>query len=483
VNNPALVVLNGNIGNSKRETDNVYNVVTISDYANDVKISCITIRDGYADGGDKYSKGAGITIGRNAGIIRAIHIENVNVLYNKSEEYGNGIFSDENSIVSIQNCKIDENKNLDSDVMGGGIFMLDGGMLKIINSNICNNNANAGAGIYLQSALCEIDNSQLVNNAAILHGGAVCMTGNSDLFCNHSSLTENKSGENGGAICSDAGCNCFIDSCVFKENDAKNNGGAIHNAGNNFIINFCLLINNTAFNGAGVANNGDKMIVKNCQIAYNFANMDGGGIHNNNGKVDIMFSLIANNFTNCTGSKGGGICNENGDVYVVNTTISNNKSNLYGGGIFTNSHLDVISCTIAGNETKEGAGIYAKDIPYSIRNNIISGNIGSSEIFGPISIDSSKYNIVGEEYYSVHLYPVLKFDKSLLGPLKYKEWYKASHPLLGASTENIAKTGGDMSLLSEPDTILHYDQNGNLRQFPVSLGANEENEIHGFSSF
>ena len=110
--------------------------------------------------------------------------------------------------------------------------------------------------------------------------------------------------------------------------------------------------------------------------------------------------------TNCTVSantaaagSGGGICG-NGSLAMTNCTVSGNSAAM-GGGIWNGQSITVKNCTITSNTATgigAGGGFHNDSAaPASVKNTIISGNIGTTNIADPGSakIVSGGYNLVG----------------------------------------------------------------------------------------
>ncbi len=105
-----------------------------------------------------------------------------------------------------------------------------------------------------------------------------------------------------------------------------------------------------------------------------------------------------------------------GGVYVAgNTTasfrncvVTGNKTTSFAGGGFTFNGdsavlvADIINCTISGNEAVTYGGAvevaYDTTATVTLKNSIIYGNGGSSQIYGTIIASYSDYRAISQEY-------------------------------------------------------------------------------------
>jgi hypothetical protein len=222
--------------------------------------------------------------------------------------------------------------------------------------------ATNGGGIYNSGNLV-LSNVVIIGNTAT-NGGGIYNTTNPNSFFNTTSLT--------------------LNNCVIQDNRATNGGGLYNdaNANNNFFFNTtaaalsnCTVSGNTAVNGAGIYNNGSSnnlffnttaMTIDASSIVNNRATSDnqsgGGGIWNN-GTMVITNSAIAGNTATALAAIGGGIVNGiNGSLNLNNSTVAQNSAVassafgwVFGGGIYNEGKLSLLSDTIASNLAQSGA--------------------------------------------------------------------------------------------------------------------------------
>ena len=236
---------------------------------------------------------------------------------------------------------------------GGGAIYLNGGTLKVINSNFFNNQCitngqDVGGGAiatYLQSKPVYIVGSTFGGASgqgnSCSNGGALSSIGTSYTIIN-STITGNRAVGTGG------------------NPGNGGNGGGIANDGNTYTLSLCgvTLSNNTA-NAIGggafyVSNNGTgTTTVNNSTVTGNVA-MQGGGFYIQGTRATVSNTTVAKN-----SGYGAGI-NEypnagNGSLDLTNVTLNGQEK---GAALEIDNSITgtVTNCTIAGNPTGIGAG-------------------------------------------------------------------------------------------------------------------------------
>lgn len=139
-----------------------------------------------------------------------------------------------------------------------------------------------------------------------------------------------------------------IDGLTITGGRATNGGGVLVSA-NSVILARCIITSNTATNdGGGVYFSGNSSgSFTHCEISGNKASINGGGI----------YSAYAVSFTGCTVSgntskNGAGIyIHNNSSLILENCTLTGNTASLIGGGLLINSkaYAEITNCTLAGN--------------------------------------------------------------------------------------------------------------------------------------
>lgn len=193
-------------------------------------------------------------------------------------------------------------------------------------------------------------------------------------------------------------------------------GAGILNLGD-LTVDRCIIRDNYTTYGIAIDNKG-KMTVMNSDISHNKGlkrpiedelsakDCSGSGaaikVHDNSEAL-IMNCLISDNFSY---GKGGGIhiaCE--GKATVINCTIANNTCEKEGGGISLRGDLNLYHCTITGNKSYKGGGLYVSG-KLNFSGNIIALNkagdfIPSSTggMYGKAVVETNTYNLIGDGIY------------------------------------------------------------------------------------
>jgi len=396
-------ILSGDIGVVDDNSDNSYHVIYLYDVGSLTVIDGFTITKGNSNG---YSynytnKGGGIC--NRSYTISSPTISNCNFTSNNAS-YGGGMYNEtiiDNAIanLTIINCNFTNNTAAlggalcETSIYKHGITMSS----NITNCTFSNNEAsNGGAVDYYFSRNVDgsemtispnYDNCQFVNNTSQSShgkGGAVRIelsssassslitcepTFTSCVFSGNSLPNENQGTYYGGgamylgASGHGSGLGTKIDAtiedCTFSNNTAGSDGGAIYAWANTYTtcdldIDDCVFTNNTATNGDGGA------------IAYQ------GITGNNQMYAYIDRSTFQGN--QCLDNGSAIFIQEDGTTYVklTNCLITGNKSTyagtsekgstIYSSGDYTSDlpELDIINCTISGNDGYYTGGIFYK---------------------------------------------------------------------------------------------------------------------------
>jgi CSLREA domain-containing protein len=188
----------------------------------------------------------------------------------------------------------------------------------------------------------------------------------------------NDFGDDGGGIYN-AGTLTVLQS-TFSGNTGS--GGGIYNSNlSNLSVIDSLFLGNFSDWGAGIWNSGTAS-VKNSTFTKNNGT-SGGGITNNGGTLIVSNSTFYGN----TATWGGGIDNS-GTLTVTNSTFSGNTASS-GGGISNfggNSTVLMVNNTIADNvASSDGSGIFNTAGVVTVKNSIITHNLGVENCSGPIT--------------------------------------------------------------------------------------------------
>ena len=243
-----VTTLSGDIGLSGDNTDNSYQVVTVSGTDSLTMLDGFVIREGYGD------------------------------------EPGAGLFAE--GAMPIQNCRLEENI---SSVSGGGIFSGSEELVSISNVTFVDNSAVNGGGLYCSGSADLKDLSFLGNSADSLGGGLYCA--GYELTIENLSCTSNTAMYGGGmAVVAEEADTSDIDltSGVFIGNAVSGYGGGLYlRSGNgNFTATGIEFLQNSAERGGGVCVYQDWSISSelnphfyNCMFHENSASVIGAGMY------------------------------------------------------------------------------------------------------------------------------------------------------------------------------------------------------------
>jgi CSLREA domain-containing protein len=253
----------------------------------DLTINDITLKNGYANGGDPVSNlGGGI---HNAGVLTVMH----STIADSEGHLGGGIYNAGTLMLAYSTLT-----GNDATSWGGGIH--NAGVLTVMHSTIADSEGYLGGGIY---------------NAGTLMLAYSTLTGNDASW--------------GGGITNQGGTLTIVAS-TFAGNTTTiggNNGGAIANVGGNVTMTDSIFQGNSSYSlGGAIYNQNGTMDVATSTFSGNHANVSGGGIFNVLGTLNITNSTFFNN-TSTNGA--GGVTNQGGTLTMTNTTLSGNSSGMY----------------------------------------------------------------------------------------------------------------------------------------------------------
>ncbi|MGI9466391.1 MAG: beta strand repeat-containing protein, partial [Rubripirellula sp.] len=350
-----------------------FRVFEISDAANDVSISGLTLTGGMVDDG-----GGGILF-RSADTLTLVDT----VVTGNQASNGGGIYSEYEGAIVLQSSSV--SGNTAESAKGGGIHAVDGDVTLTDSTISGNYSYSDGAGIFSQYAgNISITDSQVANNKvteAGYHGGGI-YGANGDITITGSTITGNESKGDGGGVYSYKG-SFTISNTTITGNSADYGGGGVFNYEGDLTITSSVFTNNNADygSGGGIGNTAGRLTISGTRITDNQAVGNGGGVATNNGLVDISDSLIASNTATID---GGGIASAVGVVLVTNSTISGNTSTGRGGGIQADAAaVRLVHVTLAFNSTgSAGGGIGVVDDSTGesllIYNSIVASNTATT---------------------------------------------------------------------------------------------------------
>ncbi|QDV13024.1 putative outer membrane protein PmpB precursor [Rosistilla oblonga] len=121
----------------------------------------------------------------------------------------------------------------------------------------------------------------------------------------------------------------------------------------------------------------------------------GGGVH-----VHGTFNANRVLFTNNTAQDGGAIYYHGAEGgSLVNVTISGNVATADGGGLWTDTAIEIVNATITANDAHDGGGLFVAAEQITLSNTIVAGNTtftGEKDVAGDfISDGSNLIQVVG----------------------------------------------------------------------------------------
>lgn len=236
--------------------------------------------------------------------------------------------------------QVNDDPSVDSNRMGGGIYVDQGANLNIVDSTVTGNSVDvgtfgpgSGAGIGNDGTL-GIIRSRVVGNAmgnTYPQGSGGGITNNASLVVDDSTISDNHAWEGGGGIYN-AGSTRVVRSTISGNSagcyECSSQGGGIYNSGD-------LTLTDTTISSNGVGAGDYSGLAR------------GGGLYSDGVSANLLNVTLADNSvghlcdTHCfTTPVGGGISAPNGAVYLLDTILSDNtvtetQSPPYGGGSVT----------------------------------------------------------------------------------------------------------------------------------------------------
>ncbi|MAE71410.1 MAG: hypothetical protein CME06_13200 [Gemmatimonadetes bacterium] len=215
---------------------------------------------------------------------------------------GGGVYC-ESGELTIDHCRIADNRFGSGSAAGGGIFVGEAGALTVRASSLVDNRANEGGGLAVEGGSAVLRLVRIANNSA----------------------------DEGGGIRISAGGELDAEDCVFEANGPDQfdypwlRGGAVFcGSGGEIRLIRCDLFDNHADNGGAVASQG-YFEMRGGTIARNRANSGGGGLLIlSSGAADLEDVVIARNWALW---RGAAINNDGGGLRLGRSTVVMN-----GGG-------------------------------------------------------------------------------------------------------------------------------------------------------
>ena len=259
-----------------------------------------------------------------------------------------------------------------------------------------NNNYGGGVLIY-EGASLVMDGGTISGNSANLGGGGVFLEDDAKEFImNGGTITGNYADSDGGGVAVYYGT-FTMNGGTISSNNCKDSGAGVYINDDNakFIMNKGSIISsNKANNGGGVFVESGSFTMNDGTISENIANYNGGGVFIY--FVDCEFSMEGGSIT---GNKalgiedkygnGGGVYSES-VIELSDGSISGNTAEESGGGVFADDDISITGGAIDSNTADDdGGGVYVTEKcvftmtgASSIENNKCDGDGGGVAFYG-----------------------------------------------------------------------------------------------------
>lgn len=228
--------------------------VYVDEYAN-ITMENIHISNCYAmeNGGAIYSKGKNTTVslencsftnniafGKGGAVANEANAEltiaSCEFQYNKAKNHGGAIFNNNGNIM-ITNSIIAYNS---AEIIGGGVYSQGVDFEPEIQlSQICNNKAYNGGGIFDGNNSFRINNCIIANNHAVIGGGIYKGITNAAGYYINNTIVRNRATKDGGGLYTISDSTHLIN-CIIWGNQADRKDSAISQDSDTIIVNHCL---------------------------------------------------------------------------------------------------------------------------------------------------------------------------------------------------------------------------------------------------
>ncbi|MBQ9954108.1 MAG: hypothetical protein IJO87_01580 [Eggerthellaceae bacterium] len=251
--------------------------------------------------------------------------------------------------------------NVASNGNGGGLFLDENTKLVISdNGKISSNQAQKGAGAYVESGSVEISGGSMSDNAASADGGALYVSG--PVTMSGGSVRSNKAAGNGGGVyVAGSGGFSMLNGSI-ADNIAKNGGGVFTNGGDVLIESGSMKGNQAIEAKSGEAEAGNE--------GY------GGGAFAKGGSITIGVENCAVETPDAKHASE-----------ITHPTIQNNVA-VFGGGLAVRGGTVVIHCCsiLSNQSSSNGTGMNVFMDGGKVTQHVAGAIIGETENHGMVSI-------------------------------------------------------------------------------------------------
>ncbi|SCL15429.1 hypothetical protein GA0070616_0726 [Micromonospora nigra] len=209
-----------------------------------------------------------------------------------------------------------------------------------------NSSAGVGGGIF-NAGVLRVEESKVANNSARIGGGGigngVPANGTSveggTVWVWKSTISHNRTSGLGGGVLDDGGTTTLAQSQLTDNDAGQDVGGVVALNDSELTLEHVLVARNAADGDAGGVGvgEGSTVVATHTTIAENVAVTSSGGLFNVGGDVVLRDSAVVANQAVGLTAIGGGILNRSGTIRLVGTKVSYNFAPQAPGGIFTDN--------------------------------------------------------------------------------------------------------------------------------------------------
>ena len=348
--------------------------------------------------------GAGLYVSQGATVTLAAGGSPAAVSANTASYAGGGIYESQAS-VSLTNVQMqsDQAFNTDAHVVtfGGAIDDYQGG-LSAANSDVSNNGADYGGGLYVTGGALTLTATTLSHNTAITDGGGLNLS-QSLLTLSGGSFFSNTARVAGGGLLLDRSTQVSVTSALVSSNHAFD-GAGLYSGQSTTHLSGVTFSDNTAGAGGGAEFDASQADGDHLTFSDNGADSSGGGLDVFDSVVTLTQALLTGNHA----SQGGGVNVANSGILLPggargnapalaldsaftlsDSSLSDNAA-VSGGGLFNTSYawVSLQNDSLSGNTAQHGGGV--DNLLHGglvISNTTLSGN--SAEYGGGIANETS----------------------------------------------------------------------------------------------
>ena len=212
-----------------------------------------------------------------------------------SAKEGGVIYADLDSKLNIHTCSFDRNKA----VKGGAIRVSGGSSVSIIQSIFTNNIAEEGGALSIEQSNVTLEGSVFDNNTATTSGsstlmgdgGAIFVCGQSNLSIIASDISNNSAVYGGGLFA--RYCKIFVQRSIISDNHATHFGGGMYSSENleGAALPTDMITNTESENDSHQCN---IVITSSSRIINNYAKENGGGLYSSGRFLSLEESIFSN---------------------------------------------------------------------------------------------------------------------------------------------------------------------------------------------